>query len=275
MVATVQSTTETEVQQASSVQTQKEVKPDKRFPVMEIFGPTIQGEGSVIGVQTLFIRFGGCDYRCKNCDSLHAVIPEHVQAGATYMTADEIIIALSQYAHTGVRWVTFSGGNPLMHQLGDLVDRVHNELRMCIAVETQGTIWAEWLLRCEIVTVSPKAPGMGEKFEIDKFRIFVDNLSWSAGFTVKVVVFRTADLEFVASLMEEFPYLREHDVLYISLGNPFPPKLPGEGSSGFNTMELLTHYEILVEEILQDNRLRSAVVLPQWHVVLWGNKKGV
>ncbi|TIU92326.1 MAG: 7-carboxy-7-deazaguanine synthase QueE, partial [Mesorhizobium sp.] len=41
--------------------------------VSEIFGPTIQGEGMLIGLPTVFVRTGGCDYRCSWCDSLHAV----------------------------------------------------------------------------------------------------------------------------------------------------------------------------------------------------------
>ena len=41
--------------------------------IAEIFGPTIQGEGALIGEPTVFVRAGGCDYRCSWCDSMHAV----------------------------------------------------------------------------------------------------------------------------------------------------------------------------------------------------------
>lgn len=44
----------------SSVERSKEA----RIPVMEIFGPTVQGEGMVIGQKTMFVRTAGCDYRC-------------------------------------------------------------------------------------------------------------------------------------------------------------------------------------------------------------------
>lgn len=49
----------------SSVEQIKEA----RIPVMEIFGPTVQGEGMVIGQKTMFVRTAGCDYRCSWCDS--------------------------------------------------------------------------------------------------------------------------------------------------------------------------------------------------------------
>jgi 7-carboxy-7-deazaguanine synthase len=51
------------------------MKPEAETPIRisEIFGPTIQGEGVLIGLPTVFVRTGGCDYRCSWCDSLHAV----------------------------------------------------------------------------------------------------------------------------------------------------------------------------------------------------------
>src|SRR5260370_15944522 len=45
--------------------------------ISEIFGPTIQGEGPLIGHPTVFVRTGGCDYRCRWCDTLYAVLPEY------------------------------------------------------------------------------------------------------------------------------------------------------------------------------------------------------
>ena len=38
------------------------VRGPEKMPIMEVFGPTIQGEGMVIGQKTIFIRTGGCDY---------------------------------------------------------------------------------------------------------------------------------------------------------------------------------------------------------------------
>ena len=47
-----------------------------RIRISEIFGPTVQGEGPLIGCPTVFVRTGGCDYRCSWCDTLYAVLPE-------------------------------------------------------------------------------------------------------------------------------------------------------------------------------------------------------
>ena len=42
--------------------------------LVEIFS-SIQGEGPDVGAATLFVRFGGCDLRCRWCDSAHTWKP--------------------------------------------------------------------------------------------------------------------------------------------------------------------------------------------------------
>lgn len=61
-----------------------------KIPVLEIFGPTIQGEGRVIGRKTMFVRTAGCDYRCSWCDSSFTwdgSMKDEIQM----MTAEEIM----------------------------------------------------------------------------------------------------------------------------------------------------------------------------------------
>jgi len=128
------------------------------FPVVEVFGPTIQGEGELAGMPTAFVRFGGCDYRCSWCDSLHAVLPEHVR-GAHRMTPAQIAAALEALPGRP-DWVTLSGGNPALLELGDLVALLHAAGRR-VAVETQGSVWRDWLGDVDLLTISPKPPSSG------------------------------------------------------------------------------------------------------------------
>src|SRR3954454_21929203 len=114
-----------------------------RFPVIELFGPTVQGEGPDQGRPAYFVRFGGCDFRCAWCDSMHAVEPALVRAGATAMSAPEIADRLGTL-DAGPGLVVLSGGNPALLELGPLVDMLH-EAGYEVAVETQGSRWREWL----------------------------------------------------------------------------------------------------------------------------------
>lgn len=259
----------------------------KKIPVIEVFGPTIQGEGALCGVRTSFIRFGLCDYRCTMCDSMHAVDPIRVRETATRVPADGL--ALYYVQQLGERaqhcdWVTLSGGNPCMHDLTDMVTNFnHNGLN--IAVETQGTLCPLWLHQCQSICVSPKGPGMGEIFEEDKFLHFVNTFEYHPGFNIKVVVFSMADIEFARYINQ---IMCEHglaDRMYLSLGNPYPPghdnlkeleeyNLPS-GTDEEIKLKLLESYRILTEDLLQIPDMANVRFLPQLHVLTWANKQGV
>ena len=81
----------------------------RAWPVAEIFGPTVQGEGIDQGAVVTFVRFGGCDFKCSWCDTPHAVLPEHVREleRLDAITISERLNMLDGYA----RWVVLSGGN--------------------------------------------------------------------------------------------------------------------------------------------------------------------
>src|SRR5262249_18730304 len=164
----------------------------KTLPVVEIFGPVLQGEGRMIGTPTLFVRLGYCEFRCRWCDSLYAVLPDQVRANSTALTAAAIHDRLDAL-DTTVPWVTLSGGNPVLHDLTELVALLHASGRK-LAVETQGTLFREWLRECEVVTGSPKPPSAGMETnlaQLDRFAVLPNA-------NLNVVVFNDAD----------FPYAR-------------------------------------------------------------------
>lgn len=250
----------------------------KKLPVMEIFGPTIQGEGATIGQRTFFIRFGLCDYKCKMCDSMHAVDPASVKANAEWLTQEEIFarVSLAKSLYN-CNWVTLSGGNPAIHDLTELVT-AFRRIGMGINVETQGTFAPAWLLLCDYVTCSPKGPGMGEKFEPQKFELFYQKLIAHPGLSMKVVIFDARDLEFASMIAEVCPDIVGTDRFYLSCGNPFPPNIDGSSPTDDTDISVLIasihRYKDLIDEIKDYKALRHARALPQLHTWLWGNAKG-
>ncbi len=68
---------------------------ESEIRISEIFGPTIQGEGALIGQPTVFVRTGGCDYRCAWCDSLHAV-DSRMRAEWRAMSTDECLMRFAR-----------------------------------------------------------------------------------------------------------------------------------------------------------------------------------
>jgi 7-carboxy-7-deazaguanine synthase len=250
---------------------------EKRIAVVETFGPTIQGEGPLAGVKTMFIRFGGCDYRCTKCDSLHAVIPAAVKVNSEYLTAEEIASRIIPEAKkTGTEWVVLSGGNPCMWDLTELITELQIK-GLRVQVETQGTLAPSWLEFCDLVVVSPKSPGMGEKFEADKFDRFL-YACYDRPVALKIVVFSMQDIEFALEVRDIAGERIRNNMLYMSLGNESPPKLGADQKLIMNepdgglVVQLLNNYRISVEDMLIDPRITHWKFLPQLHVLIWGNE---
>lgn len=267
----------------------REVEHEKTIPLMEMFGPTIQGEGNVIGQQTYFLRFGLCDYRCRMCDSLHAVIPGLVKALGRRLTQTQIFEEFWTFRNPdSTNWVTFSGGNPAIHDLRVLTNLLQGN-GMRINIETQGTKFNEYLWAVDNVTISPKGPGMGETHKQEDFIKFLDQLDSEPGGSrelqsrcYKVVLFDQRDIEFAAAifrfLIERYGYDDLDGIFYLSLGNPNPPNPDPtiEDNSGpqFDMEEQLKNYRQLHEDIKFNPLLSKVRFLPQWHAFVWGNEKG-
>ncbi len=254
---------------------------EKRFAIVELFGPTIQGEGPLAGSKCMFVRFGGCDYKCVKCDSMHAVAPMAVKKHSRYLTAqaiaDELIPTMEE---SGTDWVVFSGGNPCMWDLTELIQLLHQANKF-VSVETQGTLAPDWLVMCQMVIVSPKSPGMGEKFEPDKFTRFITKCQTSATLcALKVVIFSQQDFEFALEVRELAGDKIMPGLSYFSLGNPYPPVLneeldledPASLDGKDLRLELLREYRILIEDMVVDPRIRDWKFLPQTHVLIWANE---
>lgn len=228
----------------------------RTFPIVEIFGPVLQGEGHMIGTPTTFVRFGYCDYRCVWCDSLYAVVPQEVHEHAERLTAQEIVARL-QALDAPARWVTLSGGNPALHDLSALVELLHHA-GLRIAVETQGSVFREWLRDCDVVTVSPKPPSSTMSTDFAK----LDRFAALPNANLKVVVFDDADYEYARAIHQRYPQMP----FYVQVGN-----VMGED----DTASLLKKLDWLGQRVLHDPAMQAAVVLPQLHVLLYGNRRGV
>ena len=129
-----------------------------KIPVIELFGPTIQGEGAVIGAKTMFVRTYGCDYRCAWCDSAFTW-DGTAKDEARLLEPYEIIAELEALAAGNYEWVTVTGGNPglIGAPMQALADELHRR-GVKMAVETQGSRWQDWFRTADVLTVSPKPP---------------------------------------------------------------------------------------------------------------------
>jgi 7-carboxy-7-deazaguanine synthase len=249
---------------------------EKKFRIAEIFGPTIQGEGERIGTRCIFVRFGGCDFRCPPCDSPHAVLP-HLVARLPQMSTKEIVHQVYEL-DPDCQWVVFSGGNPALLDLEDLILRLHSR-GTSVMIETQGSVYHPWIADCESVCVSPKGPGMSPMWSQQEFPYeFIYRYREDAAeenLYFKVVCFNNADFTYAKDLHKAIPGIQ----MFLSVGNHDPGPTVGNMAQGdpnypADIPHLLQRLRWLSERVCADELMRDVRVLPQMHVLTWGNERG-
>lgn len=102
---------------------------------------SVQGESSLVGLPTVFVRLYGCNLRCRWCDSMHAV-----EGGEfTKVSVDELVrrirdLAGASSTHDGIRNICWTGGEPLLQ--GESIAAAIRRLPAAIvhSFETDGEI---------------------------------------------------------------------------------------------------------------------------------------
>lgn len=240
-------------------------QPDIR--IVEIFGPTIQGEGALIGQPTVFVRSGGCDYRCSWCDTLYAVDSEYRHDWIPMKTA-AIWEQIAELSGNQPLVVSLSGGNPATQPFGPLIQLGH-EHGYRFALETQGSVSQDWFSMLDVLTLSPKPPSSGMETDWDKFDACLSAAGDKPNIVMKIVIFDEEDYKYAQAASRRYPQLP----LYLQPGNHTPPP-PDESDAHIDIEGVQARLDWLIGKVT-DDRWFDATVLPQLHVLIWGNKRGV
>jgi 7-carboxy-7-deazaguanine synthase len=114
--------------------------------IAEIFY-SIQGEGSLVGVPSVFVRSSGCNLRCSWCDTPYTSWnPE-----GDDWPLERVLAAVDAYA---ARHVVVTGGEPMIaREIVDLTRQLRQRGRH-ITIETAGTVFAP--VECDLMSISPK-----------------------------------------------------------------------------------------------------------------------
>ena len=240
-----------------------------KVPIIEIFGPTIQGEGMVVGQKTMFVRTAGCDYSCSWCDSSftwdgsgrHLIVQ---------MTAEEIWSELKRLGGNGFSFVTISGGNPALLRNLDALIAILKEHDIKMGVETQGSKWQDWLYDIDELTISPKPPSSGMTTDFTMLSNILEKLSdrnSNQHISLKIVVFDQEDYTYAKQVHLRYPAIP----FYLQVGNDDITSMDNSRL----TSHLLEKYQKLIDQVMVDEELKDVKVLPQLHALIWGNKRGV
>jgi 7-carboxy-7-deazaguanine synthase len=107
----------------------------------------LQGEGTLTGVPSVFVRTSGCNLRCVWCDTPYTSwAPEGEE-----MTVEQIVERSERHA---AAHVVITGGEPMIAPgIVDLTLALANRGRH-ITIETAGTVAAP--VACDLMSISPK-----------------------------------------------------------------------------------------------------------------------
>lgn len=247
---------------------------NNKLEINEIFGPTIQGEGSAAGRHCLFIRTFQCNLECTWCDTAKtwAVTPEKaarteskkrffVEEQRTLMAPDEIISTLLtkwdvRYRPTNI---IVSGGEPMMQakklqpvtrQLFDWGNKIH--------IETAGTIatFPEFDVTVEQYNISPKLEHSGN---IHKKR-------YKPSALLSLMQTGKAHFKFVIRNVKD---LAEVDYIATDIGIPRQRiMVMPEGSSVEGNVKI-------AQDIIDAALVRGYGLSFRSHILIWGDKEGV
>jgi 7-carboxy-7-deazaguanine synthase len=175
--------------------------------ISEIFH-SIQGEGSLMGTPSVFVRTSGCNLRCNWCDTRHT----SWEPEGEHLSVDDVLDrVLTHSARHGV----LTGGEPM---LAPDLPEVAGRLRAAgqhITIETAATLPPDGIA-CDLASLSPKLrhsrpddrlpPAWRERHEQRRLRpdVIAD---WVRRYPyqLKFVVSRPEDLVEIQALLETVP----------------------------------------------------------------------
>jgi organic radical activating enzyme len=107
----------------------------EKIKVVEIFD-SIEGEGSLIGYPTTFIRLEGCNLRCSWCDTKYSYDTENYKL----LSLSQIMLLVEEFKN---KKVCITGGEPLFNEGFDILLKELLKEKYFTIVETNGTLFRE------------------------------------------------------------------------------------------------------------------------------------
>ena len=215
---------------------------------------SLQGEGRLAGVPSIFIRLAGCPLRCSWCDTKYA----WDSAAGRQMTCEQILEAVRDYP---TRYVVLTGGEPLTHEgISELAAAICSK-GYHLTIETAGIHIIDGL-QADLMSISPKLSNSDPKTDTDKHqterlnRDILRKLMAAYDYQLKFVVDTPKDLDEIADLLAK---LGEIDLYKVWL-------MP----QATQTEEYLEKSRWLVEYCKQTGFSFS----PRLQVMLWGSQRG-
>jgi 7-carboxy-7-deazaguanine synthase len=174
--------------------------------IAEIFH-SIQGEGRLTGVPSVFVRTSGCNLRCWFCDTPYTSWNPEGEERSVDSLVDEVTAIQCDH-------VVITGGEPmLVKDVTELATRLKGAGKH-ITIETAGTVDLD--VPADLMSISPKRAnstptpetGWAERHDARRHRPeVIRRLTTDYDYQLKFVVDQPADVDDVAEYLREFPHI--------------------------------------------------------------------
>lgn len=221
---------------------------------------SLQGEGELTGVPSVFIRTSGCNLRCNWCDTPYASWnPEGTERAVADLVAE--------VRATPTRHVVLTGGEPMIAKnIRDLAAALRGAGQH-ITIETAATVVPDGIA-CDLASMSPKLGNSAPDSRLpDAWRARHEATRWNPDAVRAWVDGYTYQFKFVVSTPAD---VAEMEGLIGSLGRDIPRHkilLMPEAIS----LEKMRERAAWLGELCKERGYRYAHRL---HIELYGNKRG-
>jgi 7-carboxy-7-deazaguanine synthase len=225
--------------------------------ISEIFY-SIQGEGMLAGVPSVFIRTSGCNLRCVWCDTPYTSWAPEGQD----LPLDEI---QDRFARFSCSHVVVTGGEPMIAPEIVPLTASLRETGAHITIETAGTVYAP--VACDLMSISPKLKNsVPLEREGGRWATQHERLRYQPEILRRLMADYAHQLKFVVAAPEDLAEIRQ---------------ICGELSAERSRIVLMP--EGVDRDVLRERGLWLAEICkehgyrygPRLHVDLWGDRRGV
>jgi 7-carboxy-7-deazaguanine synthase len=229
-------------------------RPPRGYPVNEIFH-SIQGEGTLIGRPSTFIRLTGCNYTCHWCDTPHTWKLGQIRK-PDWHDAERLAAVVTFPA------VVITGGEPLLHDLQPLLTALGDRH---VTIETNASIAAAYP-EVSLWSLSPKLGSSGHHPDAAVIGHYLTHFPGRV--QLKFVIATDADLAEVKALLAALPASRNVPVILQ------PMTAQDEPFDRERYLDRFAEWVLTVPDdpFWQDYPLQ---LLPQLHRLCWPHREGI
>ncbi len=225
--------------------------------IAEIFY-SIQGEGMLAGVPSVFVRTSGCNLRCTWCDTPYT----SWAAEGDDRSIEEIVDEVRGF---GASHVVVTGGEPMMFEETIQLTRQLKSAGLHITIETAGTIYKS--VACDLMSISPKlANSTPHERDGGRWAAQHDRLRYQPEVLKRLIEDYEYQLKFVVSDASDLQEISK--ALAMIQASRKQAFLMAEGTD----VETIRDRAQWIAEICKREGFRYS---PRLHIDLWGNRRGV